>query len=78
MKAFCPALNGFIAYLRGERGATENTIASYGTVLNFAEWFKKPLPQTKRNDLQSYLSELLAVGDRPAVTLPACDISTAI
>lgn len=53
----------FIAYLRMERGAGANTIASYQhDVLDFAAWIDKPLPAAERVDLQRYLSETLESG----------------
>ena len=43
----------FLAYLRAERGAGENTSASYEhDTRHFAAWLEKPLPLPTRLDLQ--------------------------
>ncbi len=53
----------FVAYLRHERGATVNTIASYeNDIRKFAEWAGKPLPQAGRLDLQRFLSDSITDG----------------
>ncbi len=53
----------FVAYLRSEKGASENTIANYETdIRKFAEWFAKPLTRVKRKDVQQYIHDLLAEG----------------
>lgn len=53
----------FVAYLRSEKGASENTIANYETdIRKFAEWFAKPLTKVNRKDVQQYIHDLLAKG----------------
>lgn len=53
----------FVAYLRSEKGATENTINSYETdIRKFADWFGKPLTEVQRKNVQSYINDLLATG----------------
>jgi integrase/recombinase XerD len=53
----------FIGYLRAERGAAANTVASYEIDLQkFAEWLEKPIATVKRTDLQRYISDLLGTG----------------
>ena len=53
----------FVGYLRAERGAGENTVASYETdVRKFAEWLEKPLTSVQRTDLQQYLCDSLNAG----------------
>lgn len=53
----------FLSYLRAERGAGENTLASYEhDVCNFAAWQEKPLSQATRIDLQGYISDSLQQG----------------
>jgi integrase/recombinase XerD len=56
-------IGSFVDYLRAERGAGENTVASYETdVRKFAEWLGRPLTSVRRTDLQQYLSESLDAG----------------
>jgi integrase/recombinase XerD len=56
-------INSFLKYLRVERGAGENTLASYGhDVRNFSAWLEKPTPQATRIDLQKYISDSLKEG----------------
>ena len=53
----------FLAYLRAERGASENTTASYEhDTWHFAAWLEKPLPQATRLDLQRYMRDCLSEG----------------
>ena len=53
----------FVAYLRSEKGASENTITNYETdIRKFADWFAKPLTKVTRKDVQSYINDLLATG----------------
>ncbi len=56
-------INSFLKYLRIERGAGENTLASYEhDVRNFSAWLEKPLPQATRISLQKYISDSLKQG----------------
>lgn len=56
-------VNRFLKYLRSERGAGENTLASYEhDVRNFAAWLEKPFPETTRIALQKYVSDSLDEG----------------
>src|SRR5207245_8717685 len=58
IKTSCPLIDSFLTYLRAERGAAENTIASYESDLwKFAEWCDKPLAQVERSDVREYLAE---------------------
>lgn len=53
----------FIAYLRSEKGATDNTIAGYETdIRKFTDWVARPLTRVTRKDVQQYISDLLATG----------------
>jgi len=72
IKTSCPLIDSFLTYLRAERGATENTIASYESdLLKFADWLdqqqsrhrdRKTLTNTERSDVRDYLAEALAAG----------------
>lgn len=56
-------INRFLAYMRIERGASENTISSYGTDLRkFSEWLDRVLVSAKTSELHKYLAELLSAG----------------
>jgi integrase/recombinase XerD len=56
-------VNSFLGYLRAERGAGENTLASYGhDVRNLSAWLEKPLLEATRIDLQKYISDSLKQG----------------
>jgi integrase/recombinase XerD len=53
----------FIAYLRIERGAKENTVASYKhDCSHFAGWLGKPFVLALRADLQRYIASSLESG----------------
>lgn len=53
----------FAAYLRIERGAKENTLASYRhDVTHFSEWLEKPFAVALRADLQGYIVDSLQLG----------------
>jgi integrase/recombinase XerD len=56
-------ITDFIAYLRIERGAKENTLASYRhDVTHFSEWLGKPFAVVLRADLQGYIVDSLQSG----------------
>lgn len=56
-------IDRFLAYMRVERGAAENTISAYEIDLRkFSGWLSRPLTDAKKIDLQRYLAELLAAG----------------
>jgi integrase/recombinase XerD len=53
----------FVAYLRTERGAGANTLASYEhDTRHFSAWLDKPFSQTTRIDLQKYISDSMSQG----------------
>jgi len=53
----------FVAYLRIERGAKENTVASYEhDAKHFSEWLGKPVTVTTRAELQRYIVDSLQSG----------------
>src|SRR5579864_947022 len=53
----------FLTYLRAERGVSQNTIYNYTFDLNrFAGWLNKELTNATRQDVQLYLSGLIASG----------------
>lgn len=59
-------IEGFLSYLRVERGARENTLANYEhDVRDFSAWFEKPLAETTRIALQKYIGESLKKGIGP-------------
>lgn len=56
-------ISSFVGYLRAERGAGENTLASYEhDVRSFADWLAKPFVESTRIDLQKYVSNSLDQG----------------
>jgi site-specific recombinase XerD len=56
-------VNAFLAYLRAERGAGENTLASYEhDVRDLSAWLEKPLPEATRIDLQEHIRDSLKHG----------------
>ena len=63
MTASDDLINRFLSYLRAERGAGENTLASYEhDVRNLSAWLEKPLLEATRIDLQRYISDSLKQG----------------
>ncbi len=53
----------FFAYMRAERGCSKNTIYNYGFDLSrLAEWLKRPLTSTQREDLSAYAGARLEAG----------------
>ena len=53
----------FLAYLQIERGAKENTVASYRhNVRHFSEWLEKSFAVALRTDLQRYIANSLQSG----------------
>src|SRR5581483_8535154 len=56
-------IDNFLAYMRSEKGATENTIQSYQIDLSkLAAGLLVPLATARRTDIQKYVSDLLATG----------------
>lgn len=56
-------ISRFLAYLRAERGAGENTAACYEhDVRHFAAWLEKSLLEATRLDVQRYISHSLSQG----------------
>jgi integrase/recombinase XerD len=53
----------FFAYMRAERGASENTVSEYQRDIHkFAEWLGGELRAATRNSFQMYMSFLIAGG----------------